>query len=80
MVSAVRFALIDDGMERPEVKSILGSPVSIAANPVEGMRREPLATCWHYLADDRQRMFSVCFVEGAVVTRGSYLLEGSGSP
>jgi hypothetical protein len=75
-----RFASVRDGMAPSEVRALIGPPATTAVNPAEGLRSEPPATCWHYIAADQIRAYSVCFVDRLVVTRSSYLMEGSGLP
>jgi hypothetical protein len=79
-VEPSRFALVRDGMAPSEVRALIGPPATTAVNPAEGLRSEPPATCWHYIAADQMRAYSVCFVDRLVVTRGSYLMEGSELP
>jgi hypothetical protein len=80
MVEPGRFAMVRDGMTPSEVRGLIGRPATTTTNPAEGLQSEPLATCWHYTSADRIHAYSVCFVDRLVVTRGAYLMEGSGLP
>jgi hypothetical protein len=78
-VTSERFALVEVGMEPPEVTELLGPPDRETTSLAEGLAwPEPEDTCWYYRLDGSAREYQVCFVHDAVITRGSYLVPEEG--
>jgi hypothetical protein len=76
-VTDAMFDLVDEGMAPNQVASLLGSPSRRMTSLAEGLAwPEPPDTCWYYRSTDRTREYQVCFVAGALVTRGSYPVNG----
>lgn len=79
-VSREDFATVRVGMSTAQVRTAIGDPSTRTAGPAEGLRREPMVSCWHYLEVGLIDGFSVCFLDGKVATRGAYVLTTGGSP
>jgi hypothetical protein len=73
------FALVDEGMQPSEVADLLGEPARRTRSLAEGLAwPEPKDTCWYYPSADQGREYQVCFVAGALMTRGSYPVTREG--
>lgn len=80
-VTPETFGLVREGMSGPDVADVLGEPVRRTASLAEGLAwPEPEDACWYYGSADGRREYQICFVAGAVKTRGSYPVVPEGGP
>lgn len=78
-ITRAMFALVNEGMHPTEVADLLGEPARRTKSLAEGLAwPEPKDTCWYYRSADQRREYQVCFVAGALMTRGSYPVAREG--